>query len=351
MMNNVKRLILIISGIIILVSTVKASELPFIVVSVRTLDNEYYHAIVKGAKMFAKSIGASDKLITLFSEGSSEKQVNDLRSTLKKTKNNAIVYFDPNESPVTTRLATISQQAGVYFATEWNKPTDIWPWDFNPYWVVHTSPDGFETGYETAKVMFESMKGKGNIIALQGRLGNSIAIARFKGLKKALKEYPDIELLDAISANWSRVEAMLITESLLSKYPKVHGIWAANDEMALGALELLRDMKKAGKIAVTGIDSTGDAVKAVIAGEMLCTLSPDPYWQVGMSLSFAYHAYIGKLKPESLPHGKRAFYIDTLLITQENAKQFLNKYVNGSPKIDYSLLWKNKWKGKFRDTE
>ena len=92
--------------------------------------------------------------------------------------------------------------------------------------------------------------------------------------------------------------------------------------MALGAVEGLRSAGKAGIIPVTGIDATGDAVGAVIAGEMACTISPDPYWQVGMSLSFAYHAFTGKLDPAKLAKEKRAFYIKSLLINKENAEQF-----------------------------
>ncbi len=348
-MNYTKNLLFVSFGLILMLSSVANSEdPPYLVISGRTLGNEYYHAIVKGAKMFAKSIGASDKLIMLFSEGSTEKQVNDLIVTLKKTKNNAICYFDPNEPPAAPRLAEICQKAGVYFTTEWNKPTDVWPWDYNPYWVIHSTPDSVESGYIIAKHLFEFMKGRGNIVAIQGRMANSSAIGRFKGLQKALKEYPNINLLDAKPADWNRLKAWAITERWLLKYPDIGGIWTATDEMALGAVEALRNVGKSGKIKVTGVDATGDAVAAVIAGEMLCTVSPDPYWQSGMSLSFAYHAYKGKIKPAKLPNAKRAFYIKSLLVTQENAKQFLDEYVNGTPEYDYSMLWKNKWNGKLR---
>ncbi len=322
-----------------------AETIPSIVVSIRTLDNEYYHAIVKGAEMYAKSLGASDKLIILLSEGNSEKQVNDFHRVLKQTNRQAIFYFDPNESPVVNQLAEIARDAGVYFATEWNKPDDIWPWDYNPYWVVHTTPNGRESGYETAKALFQAMQGQGKILALQGRMGNSIAVARYEGLQQALKEFPNIELVDVQQANWSRMEAMEFTQTWLTQYSDIQGIWAANDEMALGALEILREIGKAGKVKVTGIDATGDAVAAVLAHEMLCTLSPDPYWQVGMSLSFVYQAYQGKIHPTEWPHEKRAFHIKSLLITQDNAQSFLDDYVNGSPQYDYNALWKDKWSG------
>ena len=169
--------------------------------------------------------------------------------------------------------------------------------------------DGIDSGYKTGKALFEAMGGKGGVVAIQGRLANSIAIARYKGFEKALKEYPEVKLLDARPANWSRQEAMQTTESWLVANPDLKGVWAANDEMALGAIEALRAMDKAGQVPATGIDATGDAVAAVIAGEMACTISPDPYWQAGMSLSFAYHAYTGQLNPAELPREKRVLLL------------------------------------------
>ena len=329
-----------------------ADEKPYLVISIRTLDNEYYHAIGKGLKMYAQYLGVpKDKQITLLSEGSSEKQVSDLRAVLARTGKNAIFYFDPNESPVAIRLAEICKESGVYFATEWNKPNNVGPWDYDPWWVVHTTLDGVDSGYKTAKKMFESMDGKGKVVAVQGRLANSIAIARYKGFEKAMKEFPGIELLDARPANWSREQAMKMTESWLVAHAEINGIWAANDEMALGAVEALRSVGKEGQVPVTGIDATGDAVNAVIAREMVCTISPDPYWQVGMSLSFCYHAYTGKIKPAELPKEKRAFYIKSVLVDQDNAESFLKDYVNGSPEYDYEKLWEDKWLGQVRDVE
>ena len=118
-----------------------ADDKPYIVISIRTLDNEYYHSLGKGFQMYGDYLGVpKDKRITLLSEGSSEKQVSDLRSVLARTGKNAIFYFDPNESPVAIRLAEICKEAGVYFATEWNKPNNVGPWDYDPWWVVHSTP-------------------------------------------------------------------------------------------------------------------------------------------------------------------------------------------------------------------
>lgn len=338
-------------GLTIMGGGVVAKEPVYLVTSIRTLDNEYFQMVQKGAQMFAEDMGLADYHITLLSEGSSEKQVSDLRAVLAKTGKNGVFYFDPNEAPIATRLAEICREAGVYFMTQWNKPPEIHPWDYGSYWVCHMTIDGIDSGYKTGKVLCEAIGGEGEIVALQGRLANTIAINRFKGFQQALSEYPKVKLLDARPGNWMRSLGLSITESWLVAYPEIKGVWAANDEMGLGAIEALRGAGLAGRVAVTGIDATGDAVRAVIAGEMSCTISADPYWQGGMGLSFAYHAYTGEIDPAQLSQEKREFYYKSLLIGQDNAKDYLEDYVQGSPKYDWDALWKDKWTAPIRPGE
>ena len=62
-------------------------------------------------------------------------------------------------------------------------------------------------------------------------------------------------------------------QTWLSKYgDKIKGVWAANDDMALGALEALRAAGLAGKIPVVGVDGIPEAIAAVDKGEMVSTV-------------------------------------------------------------------------------
>ena len=86
--------------------------------------------------------------------------------------------------------------------------------------------------------------------------------------------------------NWSPAEGLEKTNAWLTQYgDEIGGIWAANDEMALAAVEALRADGRAGQVPVTGIDGIQLAVEAILAGEMAGTVSWDPYWQGGMGLS------------------------------------------------------------------
>jgi ABC-type sugar transport system substrate-binding protein len=147
------------------------------------------------------------------------------------------------------------------------------------------------------------------------------AIERKRGLDQALAENPKIKLLDVQVANWVQTEALEKTNAWLTQFgDQIKGIWAANDDMALGAIEALRADGRAGKVPVTGIDGIQLAVEAIIAGEMAGTVSWDPYWQGGMGLSLGYHAKTGKFDPAKEPQERREFYGRGVVVTAENAK-------------------------------
>ena len=105
-------------------------------------------------------------------------------------------------------------------------------------------------------------------------------------------------------ANWSATEALEKTNAWLTQFgDEIGGIWAANDDMALAAVEALRADGRAGKVPVTGIDGIQLAVEAILKGEMAGTVAWDPFWQGGMGLSIGYQAKTGKFDPAKEAEG------------------------------------------------
>ncbi len=227
---------------------------------IRTLSNEYHAYWNRGGRIFAESVGQGKYHRGLHCEGDSEKQLTLMKALIQEGGKEVIFNVDPNQSPDAKPIADMCKAAGVYFVTQWNKPDDLHPWDYDPFWVCHMGVDGVPGGYFIAKSLFDAMGGKGKIVALQGLLANVPAVQRFNGLKKALAEYPNIQLLADQTAEWDRTKAFNVMEAFLAKYPDIGGVWAANDNMGLGALEALRAAKKNKKILSSGIDGTSEAI-------------------------------------------------------------------------------------------
>lgn len=301
-----------------------ANEDLVLVQAVRSLSNPYHANWVAGGELFAQSVGIEQ--VVLSDEGDSQKQLSQIKSLLAGGKT-IILNVDPNTSSDAQAIVRAVSDAGGYVVTQWNKPDDLHPWDVSDNWVAHISFDGTVGGYEIAKALFEKMGGEGGIIALQGILDNVPAKQRFAGLERALEEYPGIELLDQQTAEWDRNTGYEVTQTLLSKHgDAVGGIWAANDNMALGALEAVKAANLGGQIPIVGVDAVPEALEAIQDAEntgYLATVSSDAFWQGGAPLSLAYQAAMGTFDVAGAPHEQREFYGTQYLVTQDNVADFL----------------------------
>lgn len=307
---------------------------------IRELANEYHAAWYSGGQLFAESAGMGAYHRGLHCLGDSEKQLTLMRALLSEGGKDVIFNIDPNQSPDARPIADMCAEAGVYFLTQWNKPDDLHPWDYDPYWVCHMGVNGVPAGYFIAKELFEAMGGEGKIVAIEGLLANVPAIQRYEGLEKAMEEYPDIELLAHQTAEWDRTKALSVTEGWLARFPgEISGVWAANDMMGLGALEALRAAGLNKKVPVVGIDGVGEAVVACMNEEFVATVMNDPMWQGGMGLSLPYHAYLGTFDPAKEPKEHREFYFEPVLVDTENAAEIKHKYIDGTPHYDWDDLW------------
>ena len=86
-------------------------------------------------------------------------------------------------------------------------------------------------------ICINAMGQKGNVVILEGPDNLPTSIARVKAYNDVLKEYPDVMLLASKSANYARTPAADVMKSFLRLYPQIDGVLAANDPMAIGAIE------------------------------------------------------------------------------------------------------------------
>jgi putative xylitol transport system substrate-binding protein len=157
------------------------------------------------------------------------------------------------------------------------------------------------SGYLEAKAVIDKMGGKGNVVIIEGPIGQSAQIERLEGNKKALAEYPNIKVLEQKTANWSRAEALALMENWLTAHPgQIQGVIGQNDEMALGAVQAI---KAAGldlsKFAIAGIDGVSDAITAVKNGEMDLSILQDAVSQAQGALDIALGQIIPNYQPLS----------------------------------------------------
>jgi len=119
-----------------------------------------------------------------------------------------------------------------------------------------------------------------NVVILEGTTGADAASGRQEGIMEVLANYPNLKVIASQTGNFTRAEGQAVMESFLKAHEKIDILLAHNDDMALGAIE---SIKQAGKvpgkdIIIVGCDSPKTAFDAIIAGEMNATIECTPLY-------------------------------------------------------------------------
>jgi erythritol transport system substrate-binding protein len=183
--------------------------------------------------------------------------------------------------------------------------------------IVSNNAQGATLGaQEWAKVV----GGKGKYVELFGNPTDNNARVRSDAYHEVLDQYPDLKMVQKETANWDRAEGKQKMETMLRAHPDITGVIAGNDEMALGAIQALKDANKLSKIKVLGFDGNQDAVNAVKAGEMVA--SPLQPIVRGTTLAVQQADKFLKTGKTGAPSEKQA--LDCILITKDNADKVNN---------------------------
>ena len=153
------------------------------------------------------------------------------------------------------------------------------------YWIGQFLPDDYLAGYQAANLLIEQVlragvtakDGKVHLMAIAGDRTTLASSQRLAGLKQALAEHSKVVIHEVtIYAHWEKNQAQrrVLFDLTQAHHPNLNAIWAANDSMALGAIDaVVANHQIPGKdIFITGMDWMPPALQAVKAGTLLATL-------------------------------------------------------------------------------
>jgi len=177
--------------------------------------------------------------------------------------------------------------------------------------VTYVGSDDTTIQYEVSKRLFQKMGGKGKIIHIDGNPAAITAIARKAGFEKAMKEFPNIELLASQPGQYRRLPAVQVFENLMQRYAQIDAVVSANDDMAVGVVEALSAAGRGGKTLVVGIDIIPDAIPMLKDGRMFASAD---YSQHDFGY-IATTAMVKHIRGEKLP---KRIILPVKIATKEN---------------------------------
>ena len=161
--------------------------------------------------------------------------------------------------------------------------------------LTYVGADDFEIGYRQAHHLFEKLGGKGRIDFIEGTPATPTNRERVRGYKRAFAEFPGIQVLGSGVGNYQQPDAKRVMEQFLRDHKQIDAVLSANDGMALGVLEALKEANRTA--VVIGINGILPAVKQIEAGAILASVDFNMF-KIGCT---ATRAAVRYLKKESLP--------------------------------------------------
>jgi ribose transport system substrate-binding protein len=145
-------------------------------------------------------------------------------------------------------------------------------------YVTFIGSDFYQQGKRAADQMVKALGGKGKVAILLGASGNNVTTDRTNGFKDELKQKaPGVQITFEQTGEFAREKGQQVTEQLIQSNPDVNGLYAENDEMALGAVTALKSAgKKAGQIKIVSVDGTRNAVSQISGGWISAVVESNP---------------------------------------------------------------------------
>ena len=228
----------------------------------KSLTNPAIKAIADGVEATAKEMGVDITILSSQGFSALEEQINQVEDVIQRKMD--IIGIEPVDSK------------GIIPVIEEANAKNI------PIIAVDTGADGGKLvtfiatdNFNAGKIAGEWLAkevGSGKVAMIEGTPGSQQGRDRRNGFHEVITAKNGIQLVASIAANFERVKGMEVMEDILTANPDLKGVFCANDEMALGALETLRQRGSIGKVKIIGMNGAPDALLSAYQGEIQATV-------------------------------------------------------------------------------
>jgi ribose transport system substrate-binding protein len=149
-----------------------------------------------------------------------------------------------------------------------------------------------------AGYLFDRLETGGDIVTLEGNPDAITSAPRAAGFREAASGRRNIRIVNSRSGYFLRDGGHAAMTELLAAETRIDGVLAANDFMALGALDAMREAGR--RIPIVGVNATPEGVKAIKAGDLLASASFDAMKMACLAVEAAVRVLSGERVPAEI---------------------------------------------------
>ena len=269
--------------------------------------DQFLQTVADGMEAKAEEIGGITLNIVAAQE-ETDTQLGQVENFISQGVDAIIVI--PVDTDAAGPMTAAAQEAGIPLVYVNRRPADL------PEGVPYVGSDSLYAGTVEMEALAEQAGGEGNVVILIGDPANEAAVLRTQGCKDVVEKNPGMTVTKEQSGNWYREEGLAIMENWIQSGDPIDVVCANNDEMALGAIEALKNADLLEDVLVGGVDATADALAAMEAGDLEVTVFQDAAGQGGGGVEAAVSLANGETVDDLID-------IPYQLVTTENMAEFM----------------------------
>jgi ribose transport system substrate-binding protein len=266
---------------------------------VKTLNNAFFIDMEQGARAAADSLGLELVVQAPEREIDVEKQMQIVENLVQRRV--GVLVLVPSGSREIVPAVVKANEAGIPVVIADTRVDGAALGRAGGRIASFIGSDNVDGGRLAGEFVARRLGGRGRVAVIEGIPGHETGDSRLRGFREALAKHPGITIVSSQTANWERDQAFNVTQNTLQSHPNVQAIFAANDVMALGAVEAVRAAGGTGRIAVVGFDAQDDARAAVREGRMDATIAQNPREMGRLAVITAHRILRGEAVPAEQP--------------------------------------------------
>jgi ribose transport system substrate-binding protein len=271
--------------------------------SVSTLNNPFFVSLRDSAQQAADDAGA--ELVVSDAQNDTAQQQDDVQNFISQQV--SAILVNPVDSDAVVPAVEAANDAGIPVIALDRKASggDV---------VSTIASDNVQGGKMAGEELIRLVS-SGNVGQLEGIPGTDPARDRGEGFQDAIDAQSSVKVVASQTADFDRSEGLTVTENIMQANSDIKGIFAQNDEMALGAVQALGD-QAGDDVKIAGFDGGEDALNAIQDGMMNATIAQQPDKMGSLGVETAISVINGESVEENIP-------VEVNLVTQDNVSEFL----------------------------
>ncbi|MCY1152788.1 MAG: substrate-binding domain-containing protein [Sphaerochaetaceae bacterium] len=238
-----------------------------VAILLKTLADPFWVSMADGIKAEAEAQGIYCDVFAVQSEA-------DIAGQLKKLEDivNSGEYDGIGVAPITATNCisgvVAANKAGIPVVNIDAKFDEVALREAGGYIIGFATSDNERVGAMAGEYLLENMPEGGKVAVIEGRAGDLSSELRVGGFKGAI-EGSNFVVTDSQPADWDRQKALNVATNIIAKTPDVKAFYVANNTMALGVLQAIKNTGKINDILCIGTDASDETYMAIKAGEMV----------------------------------------------------------------------------------